>query len=352
MNEENKILHIKESYLKFQDLNLSKVFKNNSFEIVTTKIMMNNYLLKTIFNFINSLKILIEYDKNIDIINPKIFLSCYLIKYFKEDVLSSDLQSKEITLFEKSEELVKYIDNIDISIKLFENLIKKLNTYKIIFNDWKSHDLKSQLDIYCEIYYNYANDIEKLEDNDTNSDYRVYLENIKLIVNQAIKNLVGENKSQNIIDNYKFIPKIYDNTLDKIIKNNLKKIYWDILSSDLKKEIPKYNQIEFILIDLNKYLNKIYSNTKDNVKWAYSNVDDIRENINNDKFTNDDIINICKHLLNEILRLDIREYDCIISKMLERLDNINNINEFIKIIIEIFDYSFTRLESLSKIVLK
>lgn len=356
MNKENKILYIKEFYIKFLNLNLSKVFENNSFEIISSKIMINKYLLNTIFNFINSLKILIDYDKDIDIdiINPKIFLSSYLIKYFKEDVLSSDLQSKELILFEKSDELIEFINNINnnITLELFEDLVKKLNTFKIIFNDWKRQDLKSQLDIYCEIYYNYSTNIEKLEEEDKNNEYKVYLENIKSIVNQAIKNLIGENKSQNIINDYKFIPKIYDNTLDKIIKENLKKIYLDILSNDLKKEIADFTQIEFILIDINKYLDVIYNNTKNKVKWVYSNIDDIKENIKCNKFNNDDIINICKHLLNELLILDSKEYDNSISEMLKNLDNINNINEFIKIIIEIFDYSLTRLESLSKIVLK
>jgi len=343
---------IKNNINKFISLNLSKTFKNNSFEIITNKIMINNYVLTTISKLINSLKQFTNLNNNK--INCKLILSSYLIRYFTVDVLSSKLEDKEIILFEKSKELVNYLDNLNKneSIISLETLIKKINTYRLIFDNWKTKDLNSQIEIYCEIYYSYEKDIKKLkEDEINNKDFINNLENTKLIVKNSLENLIEKSEVENTIKNYKYIEKLYDNSLYNIVKKDLINIYWKNIYNDLKNDPKIYIQIESVIIDINKYLEIIYNNKKKNLN-KYLNVNFIKDLIKNSKIQENDILSICTTLLDELQKHDSKEFDIKISELKKKLNSISDDNEFVDISINVLSYCLDRLEWLSNTIKK
>ena len=353
MSEKEKTLVIlKDSIDNFISLNLSKTFKNNSFDIVTNKIMTNNYVLTTISKLIDSYKKLINYENNR--VNSKLILSCYLIKYFTNDVLSSQLEDKEIILFEKSKEFVNYLDNLnkDEFIKDFETFIKKINTYGLIFYNWKNKDLKSQIDIYCEIYYSYQKDINKLKEDEINNiDFINNLENIKLIVKDSLKNLVGKSEVDNTINNYKYIEKLYDNSLYNIVKKNLKNVYWKNIYNDLQNDPKIYLQIESIIIEVNKYLDIIYNNKTKNLN-KYLDVNFIKNLIKDNEINENNVIFICSNLLDELQKHDSKEFDIKILELKKNLDCVSEDKEFVDISINVLSYCLNRLEWLANTIIK
>lgn len=353
MSEKEKTLIIlKDSIDNFISLNLSNTFKNNSFDIVTNKIMTNNYVLTTISKLIDSYKQLTNYENNR--VNSKLILSCYLIRYFTNDVLSSQLEDKEIILFEKSKEFVNYLDNLneDEFIKDFETFIKKINTYGLIFYNWKNKDLKSQIDTYCEIYYSYQKDINKLKEDEVNNiDFINNLENIKLIVKDSLKNLVGKSEVDNTINNYKYIEKLYDNSLYNIVKKNLKNVYWKNIYNDLQNDPKIYLQIESIIIEVNKYLDIIYNNKTKNLN-KYLDVNFIKNLIKDNEINENNVIFICSNLLDELKKHDSKEFDIKILELKKNLDSISEDKEFVDISINVLSYCLNRLEWLANTIKK
>ena len=147
---------------KFKELKLNKKIKNMDFE-KTVEIMMNKYVLHITKGLIISLKKLINYEG--DIINNREMLSSFMIKFHKTDVLSSELSEQEQLIYDKSVELVDYLTNLNSTITKLEacDMIKKLNTFKYVFKNWKKADKESQITIYCDMYHDYTNKINKLE---------------------------------------------------------------------------------------------------------------------------------------------------------------------------------------------
>lgn len=327
----------------FHNLKLSKNFKNKSFDKITC-LIQNKYFKFTIHNFYSLLKNFNNYDK--DLISSKTIILVYLITYFKNDILSLNLEAEEKILYEKSYELVNILDTISYNNDLFENLIKKLNTFSIIFNYWKKKDYKSQIDIYCEIYHNYNNKINLInKNNNIEQDYQYYLEylnNIKSISKQSIKNLVNYSNINynvdNIINNYKFKEKIYDNSINQIIEKYLKNIFFYNLYNELNKSPPEYQQFKSIVIEINSYLNCIYLSTqkKKNEVWN----EFISDSIDYEK-----IIYICKYLLEEIKNFDLDNKNSIfIQSYIYNLNNIYNYEFFCKTVINILFFSLEQLQ--------
>ena len=120
---------------------------------------------------------------NLDImITARECLVIYMICFFHNDVLSKNKNPTETLLYEKCKELVSIIQDYKpptLDINLY---IKKLNTFSVLFNVWKSKDLESQKDIYVTMYVDYSEEISTFIQKATHIHqldyYKTYIENL------------------------------------------------------------------------------------------------------------------------------------------------------------------------------
>ena len=339
----------------FNELKINEKFQDSKFEDVTN-ILLNSQTIKTTDNLINSLKEVINFEG--ELISSKELLSSYLIKYFDKDVLSGEMNEKEKLIFDKSSELVDYINSFEATSR--ENicsLIKKLSTYKFIFKDWKKKDLESQVRIYCEIFHDYRTKIDEFEkEHDENKEeYISHLKDLKNTIKNSIEKLVGTEHVDNVINKYPYVEKTYDKSVELLVKNYLRKAFWEEFRKDLVKEPPEYNQVNGILKDLSHYFNSLYQNKeKEEIKYIneYFDSEFLGEQIEKNCLNHNEIINLCKFVLEELQKLDAAEHDKNIREYNQKLNSINSQEEFLDIIIETLSYSMGRLEWLCETMIK
>ena len=114
--------------------------KNSSFQHVSEYIQNPDVIQET--------KTLLE-EQNISV-SPKVILSSYLIHICPDEILSSDRNPLEETLYVKSHELISNIE--DETIFDIQDICTEYNT---IFETWKQKDKESQISIYLDLYDNY-----------------------------------------------------------------------------------------------------------------------------------------------------------------------------------------------------
>ena len=201
--------------VKFKELDLSNKLKKIRFENIGT-ILTNKYVLYITSQLIISLKKLINYEGYI--INSRELLSSFTITYFHSEVLSTELSEKEQLIYDKSKELVEYLDNLKNNLDKLElcKIIKKINTYKYVFKNWKKTDKESQITIYCDMYHDYNSKISKLEEeNDENKlEYIKHLKNLRDTIKNTIRTFVGDDEIDNTIGSHTYIGKAYDESIN------------------------------------------------------------------------------------------------------------------------------------------
>ena len=108
-------------------------------------------------------------------------------------------------------------------------MIKKLNTFKYVFKNWKKADKESQITIYCDMYHDYTNKINKLEkENDENKkEYIDHLKELQVKIKNTIGKLVGDDELENTINSHIYIEKTYDQSVNDMVQNLLRRAFWE-----------------------------------------------------------------------------------------------------------------------------
>ena len=107
----------------------------------------------SIDNFINYIQQMFNLKEKI--ISHKLLVSILMISKFPQnDIIGSDRNETEESIYQKALEIYKLINTCNL-----ENINKKLITFKIIFNDWKSQDKLNQINLLCEMYHKYTDSL-------------------------------------------------------------------------------------------------------------------------------------------------------------------------------------------------
>jgi len=383
---------LKKCIYRFADLHLVNIFKNNEYDYIITDVLVNKYIITLIEYLVESLNSLSKYNHKI--INPKEILSAYLITHFQNDTLSSTLSDKEQLIYDKSCELVKYLDKLTVESDETELLLikKKLTTYKFIFNNWKKEDLQSQIEIYCNLYQDYRSKIEILKkdiDDDiaeitnfneielnikeiqngvgenieikksleeiieSKKGYMKYLEDTQDKIKYAVENVVGDGEFQNTIKKHKYVEQKFDNSINRLIKNYLKKAFWADFKAGLMKDPSDYNYFNGIIKDLNNYFSILFSKRPEKIELLRElfNPEYFAELINNNSISDNEISKLCKTLLDETQNLDSYSNKTF-NAYKDKLDFVENREEFINLVVEIISYCIEKLEWLSDVIIK
>lgn len=334
------------NFAKFKEIQLDKKFENKNFNH-SINVLFNTKIIKFIKNLLESFKLLLSY--NGIIIENKVFFSLYLISYHPFDVLSSDMNRIEKEIYDEAKLLVNELTIIDYrnNLKLL-NLIKNLNRFKNIFKKWKSKDLKSQLEIYCEIYKKYTNQLKYVQD----KEKKLLID----LVNKIKINIekLGNDNIENILKSSKIKTKIYDESFEKIILKNLKIAFWNDLKTDFNSAPIILNKLPGILDSIKANFIIIYKKNDNMKKYICDSIDSkyITKNIENNYITLENIKKIVIFLLLELNKVDSKEFDKNNKKLQKEIKNCNNEDKIKELIIESLFFTINRLEWINNVLNK
>jgi len=357
------------TYQKLINYKLYEQFPSMKFN-QAIHIMMDKQVIQSTYDFINSLKKLINY--NGDVINAKTFLSAYLISNFQSEVLSSCEQSEiEKFVYGESIQLVKDTQKLKVGDKkkLLE-FIPKLNKFKHTFNNWKKKDLESQLEIYSDMYHNYRHKIEQVQQEsnrqeattsnipqNTSQEYLDNLIKMRDKIYRQIEKLVGKEEAKNTVDRFKRVERNYDESVYNAIKKTMRKAFWDKFKRDIEGEPPDYSQVKGIITDMRGFFHKIYHIHEDKKRYVDEYLDEnfISQLVNNNVLPPEKVLGLCKFCLDRLKELDAAAFDIVVRDFYQKIDSlvINGIYENIELyretLINCLAYLLERLESLSEL---
>jgi len=283
-----------------------------------------------------------EYDIDKDIITKKFLISCLMIAKYPNELIAKVKNEKETLVHEKALEIFEMISN-----NKSDNFNKKIVTFSIIFEDWKNKDKESQLNLLCEMYYRYKNNIDSIsndisnlevENNVTMNNKDEYLKELRKQLNKilfSMKRLTSNYKEY--LDNYKMKNVNYDEKVYKMMYEKLKMSYW----TNIKKEIYEIKNTEAYKHIINDYLILI-----NNIK--VSNLDiSLIISLKEYEITEENLIDACITLSKAFIeinkQLDSENYDEIYDMLLNKVVT-NNLN-----VIDLYKFCFERLEMIRKI---
>ena len=219
-----------------------KIKKNNDYEKLD--------------KFIDNLDKEFKIDK--EIITKQFIISCLMIAKYPDELISKVRNEKEKLVFDKSFEIFEMIKE-----DKYENFNKKIITFSIIFEDWQNKDKESQLNLLCEMYYRYKNnidavttDIDKLEqENELIMNKKdEYVNELKKQLNNILFSMKRLTKNyKEYLNNYKMKNVDYDEKVYKMMYEKLKISYW----VNIKKDIFELKNTDIYKHIINDYLNLI-----------------------------------------------------------------------------------------------
>lgn len=160
-------------------------------------------------------------------IKPEILLSAYLIHLYPDDILSSDRNALENYIFTKSTEVVEIVENKDLQTHR-----EILLSYVKIFNDWKSKDATSQLNIYLEMYVSYKN-MSTVDCKEKTDLLEKLYKSISMLSNNNAEHLIEEFESS-LRNDIRDSAIVIHNQIEKQMKN----AYWDrIIETGINHDI-------------------------------------------------------------------------------------------------------------------
>ena len=317
----------------------------------------------SIDNFINYIQQIFNLEEKI--ISHKLLVSILMISKFPNDIIGSDRNETEESIYQKALEIYNLINTCNL-----ENINKKLITFKIIFNDWKSQDKLNQINLLCEMYHKYTDslaeytfdeatdemilsqnseitdtmDDEKKEEfvekarqheKEAKNDFITKINNMRNKILHSLKRLTPNYKSY--VKNYKLKDVKYDESVYKMFYTKMKHIYWSNIRKDIfeKKDKNVYHHI------LNDYVTIFESLEISNIDIdclkSYLDYD-----ISEDNLT-EACVTICKQFIETNKQIDSENYDEIYDTLYAKL--VNNENY----VTHIYKFCFDRLETIKKI---
>ena len=266
------------------------------------------------------------YDIPDEYLSLRIFISSFIICKDPDTLLSKQRTDIEENLYNKSKEILEFISNLNEDYKL---LGKKLLTHNILFNEWKAKDLESQLDILCEVYYRYKEQLDETPKeviNNSNKEIVNFIEKIKI----SMKRLTPNYKEY--IDNYKLKKVSYDDKATNLIYKKLKQTYWKYIEDKIfeKKE---YTIIDRIIADYCELIEDINVNDLDisSIK-SYNGI-----------YSLEALVSLANQMIVINKQIDSEHYDDIYAYITDKLIKSNNY------LCDIYKFLFERLEFIKNV---
>ena len=317
----------------------------------------------TLDNFINYIQQ--KFDLEEKLISHKLLVSIVMISKFPNDIVGSDRNDTEESIYQKALEIYNLINNSNL-----ENINKKIITFKIIFNDWKSRDKLNQINLLCEMYHKYTDslaeytfdevsDEEILNQNseitDTMDDEikTEFLEKARLHNKEGITDFINKingmrNKIlyslkkltpnyKSYVKNYKLKDVKYDESVYKLFYTKMKHIYW----SNIRKDIFEKNNKNVYSHILNDYITIFES-----LEISNMDIELLKSYMEYDISDNNLIeacVVICKLFIETNKHIDSENYDEIYDTLYAKLVNNENC------VTNIYKFCFDRLETIKKI---
>mgnify|MGYP001424906037 CR=1 FL=1 len=279
-------------------------------------------------NFLDYLSEKHEIEENL--LDSKFIVSILMINKFNDFIIGKNRVEKEELIVQKSSEIYNMIKNDQIV-----DINKKLVTFKIIFENWKKDDKEQQLNLLCEMYYNYQKSINESKNDEGKSEYVDELEKTKTKIIKSMKMITRDYKKY--LDNYKFKNVEYDEKVQKMMYVKLKMAYWNNMRN-LVFEKKNINVFKHILNDYKEIINDIKIRNFD-----YSKLNNFMDY----EVKKQDLVyaltELGKYFIETNKSIDSENYDEIYDMLYQKLNNNN------KYIIDIFKFCFERLDVISKI---
>lgn len=307
-----------------------------------------------------------KYDIANTMITNKIITSIIMIGLFPDDLVGKERVDKEELVVSKADEIYKMFLNSN-----GENIHKKIVTFNVLFEDWKTADKKNQINILCNIYHQYNQSISEFKQThkeltddeilDDNKDitytmpsdkqtefiqkYRelntkekdTYLNNInsmkKKIIN-SLKRLTKDYKKHLDQTNQEIK---YDNSVYQTVYSKMKHVYWFNIKSRIFEEydINIYHQI---IKDYIQLISDIRISNLD-ISSIYS----IQEyDVNKDNLI-EALHSLCREFISINKQVDSENYDDVYDFLINKLD----IHD--KYITDVLKLCFERLETIKNI---
>ena len=256
---------------EFKKYHLTKDdIEGKPFEYITSYIG-RGIVLKNTKKFLEAIKSYLHQNK--EIVKPRIFLSSYVVVYFKDIVLDVETDND---IYESSARLLKNL-NIFLETTTDENLFTFKNSlfqYYGIFKVWKQRDRNRLIENLSKDYWDFTlelkNNIDKYEDQKKREILTICIEREQQQIIQKVYDLGGEEAMDyfNRLIPVSVHTDVY-NKFDEIIKQ----IFWNDFEIELNKNPPNYLSIIPMLEDVKKYIKNCVPNNISFHKEIDENID-------------------------------------------------------------------------------
>jgi hypothetical protein len=218
---------------EFNKINLKTLASYEKFDKFQ-KIICNKEIIITTKNLLDSLN---DYKKGL-VNNMKQLISVYFFKFYLEDMgLTNNINNLDKKIINISNILINSFDNKNIP-ELWSNIQK----YNIIFISWKKMDINRTIEGLITSYYNMSEHITIIKQKKNiefqqQIDMIIELEKQRNNILTSIKLLDVTFDIDFLKSNYKMIFENIQETKKKLIvslTNNMKKAYYDMISTDIK----------------------------------------------------------------------------------------------------------------------
>lgn len=261
----------------------------------------------------------------------ELFLSLFLIYRFHNIVFEGEGTDMDLRLLELVREII-HIMQTDI-LKNRNFIMHKLIEFKEKFQIWKNMDLNQQVKLYSETYYELELlKLKMTENKEANLIYRESIIPLQNKIKRVVLYLDGE-RGLTYLENYKTQHLKLTVLLEKKLRENLRKAFWNKLSTELLEEPPNYSQIPGVFKDIQKLYMSIISciNNKEQREKCendFNSLIDIDYMVllfNSNGLNAEIILNNCVNILEQIKEIGIPKNDSKIAKMVlkikKELDN-------------------------------
>ena len=253
-------------------------------------------------------------------VNPNIFLTCFIVHKYPEEILNNHPLSK--TIYQLANEIMDILYGNKNSNTIFLlKLWKKIQSYIDNFNKWKKEDSKyivqQLIDTYLELD-SVSNDIKNYSIENYTENTLDTLDKVKLQQIDLKKKISKYNPQKGLemlnkhIENHK---NMY-NTMKEIME----KTYWETFEKDLSNK--NYKPIVSILGDITNIITNLIPNRNDLHDELAENIDIklIEQMIENDAMDGKYIYKMVKYIIKWSVNLDSSDNDTYYNNVNEQID--------------------------------
>ena len=207
------------------------IVKNKPLNIIMNLLKKTNYIEIFATDLLNHFNI-----------NYRIKLVPLLLIYrFPNEIISSNRNSFEDELYQKSTEIFKLLN--DTVINDYKKIAQKILTLYLQYENWMNKDKTLQIEILCEIFKQYELFYKKV-DSDNKKNINVFLQKILMYLKDLDSNW------KQTLRNYSFKNIDYDKNSHENMLKYLQFVFWD----NIKMEIFVKNNFEIMNLLIQDFL--------------------------------------------------------------------------------------------------